>query len=737
MISWLISLQLLSIPGKTVFTDGRIPDVRGIELATTYEEPLQLELSPQEGLKDTYEWVLCDTLNLALHLPQQERAAFSVGRGDQINMTYMPDSGLVTLAVEALDVAPQWVRDELFDNFQRLDSTYQEIYAQMIIDPPEERFRDEIAFTVAHVSPEILQDSTFDPQLLLVNAEFLYRNDDSLDFVDIVDYDGPGGDYYSTVCYRVQVEGDTVERELEPYYYYFYIAHPQLSDESPRMDEYVYNKFWREYLLYEADSGYPLLMEKIRSARLLWVVTDTPQVLPGGREFDSTQTALDIIGNWASRTVPEPASGNRPIQPNVIAHEHNGNCGELQDLLAAACRACLIPTTSVFTLAEDHVWNEFYDEGWHEYQVDLGFGATHINDPRTAYDHDHGGSKEVSSVMEWRSDGLVRTVTGHYSSTCSLFVKVEDLRGLPVDGARILLYSEGWYGGYDVSCWGFTDELGRAYFELGNLRNFYFHINSPLGDYPSDPSGIIQIISYSQTGGHYYKTVALPYFAAFPVYEPQEESGFPLYKVKIDVDLRYEILHGYARARRNTGDEGFYHTYCEKVDDVGSVYLFVMDSTNYSLYNGGLPFRALVASKITDDTVIDVRLRPSGSRYFVVISNEENLTTSVGLNLGLSLYRNKLTEVAEVRGDSRIPELSISPLFSRGKATIRLSCGEGSRLSLDLYDVSGRKLSTILDGQMDGGDHRIPIDLNLPSGLYFLRLKAGPEERVAKFVIVR
>jgi len=48
--------------------------------------------------------------------------------------------------------------------------------------------------------------------------------------------------------------------------------------------------------------------------------------------------AVDAIGNWVSETVPFAAEGDRPIQPNVIAHEHNGNCGELQDLLCAAGR---------------------------------------------------------------------------------------------------------------------------------------------------------------------------------------------------------------------------------------------------------------------------------------------------------------------------------------------------------------------------------------------------------------
>ncbi len=740
MVCALLCALSLFLQGSTFVPETNGLRVVGVDLC---EQNAPKDIDPTEILGIELPAVLdsgfylLDTLDVTVYLPQGSRAVFAA-ENEQLETVYVPQIELTELAWEAIELAPIWLQDELIDNFSRLDTTYQNIYADLIINPTDSRYRDEIAFTVAHVSPEILMDSVFSPELLVVNAQYLYQNDDSLQYVDIVDYDNGGGDYYSTVRYWVvEINGDTVQKVLNPYYYYYYIVHPQLSDESPRMDSYVYNKFWREYLFYEADSGYPVLCEKLKYAKVVWCVTDTPQVYPGGREFDSTQTALDIIGNWATRTVPEPASGNRPIQPNVIAHEHNGNCGELQDLLAAASRAALIPVTSVFTLAEDHVWNEFYDDGWHEYQVDLGFGSTHINDPRTAYDVDLGGSKQVSSVMEWRSDGLVRTVTNHYSNTCSLTVVVRDQWGLPIDGARIILYTEGWYGGYDVTTWGFTDENGICKFELGNLRNFYVHINTPLGDYPSDPNTIIRIISQSQTGAHYFKSFTIPEFMPIPRASlALTGNEMPAYKLDITVEFKKEFLHGYARARRNTGDAGFYHTYCERIDQMGCVDIYVVDSLNYERYEAGEPFDAIfIARKVNENSQFEVLLPPTSTGWFVVVSGESNMTTSVKAKVIIRLY-GVAYDVAEGEEVGKT-DFAVSPTVSGGRFELTYSIPRREKVSICLHDVTGRVVDVLLDGVRDAGNYTMPVDLDLPSGIYFLTLSTSDVKRTQRVLILR
>ncbi|MCK4233331.1 hypothetical protein KAX75_02820, partial [candidate division WOR-3 bacterium] len=257
---------------------------------------------------------------------------------------------------------------------------------------------------ICHIGPEILSYSGFDPNLLIVNAELLYEIDDSLQYVDIVDYSLPNGDFYSTVSYRILEDDDSVWIELPWEIYYEYIVHPIITDEFPDMSSYVYSMFWREYLFYESDGGYPNLGEKIKEVKLVW--NGERMVLPAGRPFTPDDYALDVIANWVTYTVPVLAQGNRPIQPNIIAHEHDGNCGELQDLVTAASRTCLVPCVGTTAPCEDHVWSEFYERGFYPYQVSRGFGSSHIADTNIAYDEQYGGSKRVSAIFNWRSDGF-------------------------------------------------------------------------------------------------------------------------------------------------------------------------------------------------------------------------------------------------------------------------------------------------------------------------------------------
>lgn len=348
---------------------------------------------------DTINWIPADSIVLQLHLMEGERAIVCFDTtADTLQVFSLPDT-LPSGVREAVHFSPTWLAEDLIDNLRRLPSDFQAVYAELILNSPDPRLVDEIAFQVAHIGWETLKDSTFDPNLLVANAQYLYKNDSLLDYADIIDYGvAPWDDYYSTVGYFVVEDEDTVRYLLPKEYYYYYIVHPQLSDESPRADARVYERFWRDYLFYDADSTYPVLSEKLAGVKVLWEASDTAQVYPPGRSFDTTDVALDVIGNWCSETVPVMATGNRPIQPNVIAHEHNGNCGELQDVLQAAARSALVPTVATMNICEDHVWNEFYYKGWKEYQIDRGHGVTHINDFRTAYDQQHGGSKRVSSV---------------------------------------------------------------------------------------------------------------------------------------------------------------------------------------------------------------------------------------------------------------------------------------------------------------------------------------------------
>ncbi len=697
-------------------------------------------------LKDTINWVYMDSLFIHCVIPSGESVIFSFDtETDTIEFIEIVES-LSDLVQNAIDHAPLWLRDDLVDNFRRLPSDYQDTYADIILNAPD-AWVDEIAYQVAHVSPEILIDTSFNPELVTVNAHYLYKNDSLLSYADIIDYGLPGDDdYYSTVRYKALEDGDTVEYELSPEYYYMYIVHPELSDESPRMDSYVYNRFWRDYLFYEADSGYPVLSEKLQGVKILWDVADTAQVYSAGRDFDSTDCALDIIGNWASETVPELAMGNRPIQPNVIAHEHNGNCGEDQDVLQAAARAALVSAVATMDIAEDHVWCEFYYKGWHEYQIDRGHGVTHINDFRTSYDRDVTGSpggKEVSSVWNWRSDGFGWTVTEKYSKSCSLQVYVYDCNGVPVDGARILVYGESspWGGGHTTT--GFTDANGRCDFSLGNRRDFYVHISSSIGDYPEGEDEIVQIISGSQDGAHYYKAFYLTGSIQLPKVRFISPSD-SIYARKLNISISAPSLfeHGYARARRKTLDPApFYHTYSDKKTP-GSINFFVCDETNYSSYIAGDEVESpAIGDNITDESISFIT--PNSDKWYLVVSNEDMLTTTKSVDLSLVMYKNPELGIYEEEVAHRFNLEGVIPNPFIKSTAIKYEVPATSRIHVGIYDISGRLIKTLVEEPQQPGHYTVTwngkdaVGRTVSSGIYFARLVTEGYEATRRMVFMK
>jgi hypothetical protein len=69
---------------------------------------------------------------------------------------------------------------------------------------------------------------------------------------------------------------------------------------------------------------------------------------------------------------------------------------------------------------------------------------------------------------------------------------------------------------------------------------------------------------------------------------------------------------------------------------------------------------------------------------------------------------------------------------------IRFSLDEASRVVLRVYDVLGREVATLRDGEMEPGWHEVEFDASgLASGIYVYRLVAGNRSESRKFVLSR
>ncbi|MBU1881993.1 T9SS type A sorting domain-containing protein, partial [bacterium] len=69
---------------------------------------------------------------------------------------------------------------------------------------------------------------------------------------------------------------------------------------------------------------------------------------------------------------------------------------------------------------------------------------------------------------------------------------------------------------------------------------------------------------------------------------------------------------------------------------------------------------------------------------------------------------------------------------------ISIQLSAGSEVNLSVYDISGRKVATLIDGFRNAGSHEVTFDgSQLASGIYLYRLTAGEFSAVGKMVLMK
>ncbi len=296
----------------------------------------------------------------------------TTGEAPTLSIAHEPVS-FGELVPQALELTPGWVRDDLAVNLSQVDEATQNELASLIIDLDDPYLIDEVAFSIAHTSPEVLQYSWFFPELFVINAELIYEYEPDLPYVTIVDEGEPGvdEDAYTTTTYTVEHDGVVEERTADPDIYYWYVVHPRLEDELPWfLDAWASDDptspddglFWRAFLWDQAADECP---DDGRACPLLedyLTISDT--VWNGLAETRTDNGAIGEITQYVWDAIDFGAGDERPVQPSRIYTVGAGNCGEHADLSCAAARTGLIPCRNVGARANDHTWGEFWDDRW-------------------------------------------------------------------------------------------------------------------------------------------------------------------------------------------------------------------------------------------------------------------------------------------------------------------------------------------------------------------------------------
>jgi hypothetical protein len=106
-------------------------------------------------------------------------------------------------------------------------------------------------------------------------------------------------------------------------------------------------------------------------------------------------------------------------------------------------------------------------------------------------------------------------------------------------------------------------------------------------------------------------------------------------------------------------------------------------------------------------------------------------------------YKNYIAAVTSVhRSDSSIPLqfqlFQNYPNPFNPSTTIHFSLPQRSHVTLKVFVVLGREVATLVDGEMNAGEHSVVLDaMDLPSGVYLFRIQVGSYTESKKLILVK
>ena len=78
------------------------------------------------------------------------------------------------------------------------------------------------------------------------------------------------------------------------------------------------------------------------------------------------------------------------------------------------------------------------------------------------------------------------------------------------------------------------------------------------------------------------------------------------------------------------------------------------------------------------------------------------------------------------------------PNPASGRATVEYAVPEQAEVTIVVYDVLGRRVATLADGAEQAGRHAAVLDAGqMPSGTYFVRMRAGDFQQTRRLTIVQ
>jgi len=730
----------LAVPRGT--TQQEFPaDGISVGQAETYIPAKDLPSSASKTMINRDEWIAVDSLQLNTII----RAGNQYGmQFVNYNQTMLPCSSMgeiIPAAQAAIDKSPTWLKADLANVFSQLTSLKQLVWAAIINDAVDP-YIDEIAFSVANSSVQYLASNFSDPAIFVENAQLLYTMDTELPYVQIMNYgtSTTDPDYYSTTMYyKTTADSQLVQMEVFRDIYYWYIVHPKITDEIPAYIDpaTVENNtshsnniapppdgvFWRNYLYYAEEDTYPCLRDTLMQCQTAFNRNGT------------SGDAIRAIQWWINHTLAFTSNSERPHQPVRIYRKHIGRCGEYADYTTAASRIALIPCTSILSVSTDHTWNEFWEDGWVQWEPVNGY----IDNPLV---YENGWGKVFGTVFEIRSDGFLTPVTERYSEgQATITIAVRDSLNHPIDGARVILAI--YESGLRVDMISFTGNDGVAVFPVGENRQYYARVESSVGIFPTNPGTYLLLVDNSADGGEYAFQMTLtlpkpvPQITSIPI--PVDDAND--WRFYLEFTVPSQILYG-----RVTWDDlsanGSPPYFYKDIESGGKVNLLMTDADNYLFY--GIDQTASAFNVLTDVASGSALFSiPNSLDWYAFLDNSSQVANAQ-LVSGVMVYEH----FGVGNDDPSLPpsQLALYPNYPNpfnNETVIRFNLAKAHKTSLSIYNIKGQKVRNLSCDNVKSGLNSVVWDgknnLGHPvgNGIYYLRLSSGSNSLTRKMLLLK
>ncbi|RPH93248.1 MAG: T9SS C-terminal target domain-containing protein [Calditrichaeota bacterium] len=679
---------------------------------------------------------LQETVEMDFYLPPQSEAVIhlDLAAGALNLIRPEPEFSFSAEVQAAIAKAPQWLENDLTTLFSHLLPEQRSRWADAILAATDP-YIDEIAFCIAHLSPEYLVSPFASIQLLVDNARLIYENDKLLDYVQVIDVGTSSTDqnYYSTTLYRTAYALDTLEVEAPRDIYYWYVVHPKISDEIPayidpdRVEDNRSHRnnitakeqgyFWRDFLFNYSDPGYARLKDLLKGKVIVW------------NKFDprnQSRHAMETLNRWMDSSMKFDSNEERPHQPVRIYRKHMGRCGENSDMRVAVARAALIPAVSVASYSTDHVWNEFWDEEWIHWD-----GA--INDP---YMYVNSWGKQFGSVFRWKSDGSLIPVTHRYTkSTSILHIYVLDREERPIDGATVVLYTTGLDGTQWFDTYGVTDVQGKVTFVVGTDRPYYASMSCDYGNVPQAAGETVRVIGDSRPGIEYQRALTVQAEKPERRYQEAAAPAFSDHSFYFRFDFQAPMQITAGSDIFDDLDQNATQFVSQKPGKINYCFL---DAVNYDrLLNNGEASGFNIMTQ-QDGGAVSFEVG-GGSDWYFILDNSSSLHTLQHI-IGLaSLY---------AESDPTVPKVFALPCHPNplnpyaGEAVFSYQLPQKTATELSIYNILGQRVRTLINQEQYAGSFQVSWDGRdgngqiVPAGLYVYRIKTAIGESSQKLLVI-